>query len=248
MGASDYFERVDSLEKNTEHAISLFLPSVNNSLWELNDKQIKLDLLGILRFDEVNQVKITVDGEDFMDYGTALEGHVRTYTRPLGVSRNGEYFPLGTLVVSADLRPVYNNSIQNLLFIFLVQLVKSTAVSIVILFLLNLFLIKRLEQIYTYLKKYDFNTINEPLTLKNKSFLAKENEIDMIVNSINSLSENYLKSKEQRDQAIEALTNLNKDLESEISLRVETITRQKEILLNTNKLQEIEKASRKLSP
>ena len=103
MGASDYFERIDSLEKNTEHAISLFLPSVNNSLWELNDKQIKLDLLGILRFDEVNQVKIIVDEEDFMNFGTTLQGHVKTYTRPLGVSRNGEYFPLGTLVVSAEI-------------------------------------------------------------------------------------------------------------------------------------------------
>lgn len=247
MGSADYFERIDTLEKNTQHAISLFLPSVNNSLWELNDKQIRLDLLGILRFEEVNQVKIIVDGEDFMNFGNSLDTHVRTYKRHLGVSRNGEFFSLGTLVVSADLRPVYNDSIQNLLFIFLIQLVKSTAVSVVILYLLNLFLIKKLKHIFLYLKKYDFNKINEPLALPRRTHLFKETEIDLIVSSINTLSEKYLKSKNQRDQAIEALTELNKNLETEILQRVETITRQKEILLNTNKLQEIGKLAGNLA-
>ena len=240
MGASDYFERMEDLEKNTENAISLFLPSVNNSLWELNDKQMRLDLLGILKFEEVNQVKIIVEGKDFISLGEELNNHVKVYEEKLGVKRNGEYFPLGTLVVSADLRPVYNHSVQNILFIFFLQLVKSTAVSIVILILLNIFLIKNLEQIFTYLKGYDFDKPNKPLSLKGKPIYKTETEVDQIVSSINIMSANYLESRKQRDLAMEALTQLNTNLEREISNRVEIITRQKKsfcTLINCKKLE-----------
>ena len=116
-------------------------------------------------------MKIIVEGKDFISLGEELNNHVKVYEEKLGVKRNGEYFPLGTLVVGADLRPVYNHSVQNILFIFFLQLVKSTAVSIVILILLNIFLIKNLEQIFTYLKGYDFDKPNKPLSLKGKAHL-----------------------------------------------------------------------------
>ena len=247
IATTDYFERIETLERNSERAISLFLPSIKNSLWELNDKQIELDLLGMLRFDEINQAKIIVDGKDYINKGTEIQNYVKTYTEPLEIIRNNETFKLGTLVVTANLLPVYSGTVNNLLFIFIIQLVKSTAVSIVILLLLNRFLIKHLRQISNYLQDYNFGASTPQLVLEDSTFSGKKTEIHTFVETVNRLTEKYRASSNERDEAIEALTKLNNNLEKEITQRVATITRQAEIINHTTKLQEIGKLAGNLA-
>ena len=119
--------------------------------------------------------------------------------------------------------------------------------SFVILFLLNKYLVTHIKDISRYLESYNFAKENKKLKLEKQTFSKADTELTILVDSINHFSDNYKKSNKQRDEASEALKTLNKNLEGEISSRVEIITRQNEIISHTTKLQEIGKLAGNLA-
>ncbi|MCX4029323.1 hypothetical protein H0A36_19270 [Endozoicomonas sp. SM1973] len=211
----DYYQDIQRIERTLQQIKIASVPSIVVSLWNLDDEQVKVQLQSLLKVSEVIRVEVNIPNKKSVVYGeeASEDFFLKKYDFELLYTRDDSTeISLGVLRVFYDFENIYIGLLEKLVFIFLLNCLKTLAVSFVILFVFWKLVTNHIVNISDQLDRHKEILLNKELVV----LTDQENlgEINTLINSINKLCNYVIDVKtveEEQKQAQEDKPKLLKD-------------------------------------
>lgn len=229
----DYNNEIDQLNEKFQFIAKSNNRSLAESIWKFDEIQIELELKGILNSTEI--IYVSLESED----GKWEQGHYEKENGTILYSTDIIYMPnnkirsVGRLIMVADKDIIFDH-------LFNTAINSLITISIIIFILaLSLFLIfqklvtRHLNDLSNYLESDDFMDYAKPFILKGVTKDKEDalDELDMVVNAINTMLKKQIELIDSLDSKIKEL-NLTKEELLEHKEHLEAVVKER-----TNELQ-----------
>lgn len=189
--------------------------SLGESLWNLDQNQLKLQLDGILRLPDIRaaDVREIADRPNPVRLAVGEPGTRSIVTRdyPLSYSVHGTARPIGVLHVEATLSDVYQQLLNRALVILASQAAKTFLVSLFIIYMVHLLVTRHLVAIAEFVSKYSLARPPPPLHLERRP-PHDADELDKVIDAFNAMCANL-------ERAYGELREANATLERDLKIR-----------------------------
>jgi PAS domain S-box-containing protein len=211
----DYRREVSALELQLNQISGSYLASLAEGVWSLDEKQLRLQLDGILRLPDIRAVEVreTADTGNslIVELGenSASSSFVREY--PLRHNVQGQERVIGTLRVEATLANVHRRLLDTAVTILISQAAKTFLVSFFILYFFHYLVTRHLSAIARYLDNYRITDTAFELRLQRRP-LRYEDELQRVITAFNTLSHTLhtvYSSLSEREAKIRRLVDAN---------------------------------------
>ena len=210
----DYQVELDTIETRLHEIENSYKGSIEASLWNVDVRQLEIQLEGIKRLPDVQSViieeKQNIGSAIFLQKGNS-GGQVIERQYDLIHVDGADTIHIGTLYIEVSLKAVYRRLVQKALTIMLVQGVKTFFVSLFILYLFYRLVTRHIIFIEHFLNHVDLRNPFRRLVLR-RTDKKEHDELDKLVESYNAMSVNL------RD-AYDEVKNVNHELEQDIVAR-----------------------------
>lgn len=208
----DYDREVGVIETRLEEVGRSTTGSLGESLWNLDQNQLKLQLDGILRLpsmraaevreiaDRPNPIRVAV--------GERSSRSVVTRDYPLTTAVQGTARTIGVLHVEATLSDVYQQLLNRALVILASQAAKTFIVSLFIIYMVHILVTRHLVAIAEFVSKYSLARPPPPLHLQRRPPYDPD-ELDKVIDAFNAMCANLGRAY---GELREANANLERDL------------------------------------
>lgn len=208
----DYDREVGVIETRLEEVGRSTTGSLGESLWNLDQNQLKLQLDGILRLpsmraaevreiaDRPNPIRVAV--------GERSSRSVVTRDYPLTTTVQGTARAIGVLHVEATLSDVYQQLLNRALVILASQAAKTFIVSLFIIYMVHILVTRHLVAIAEFVSKYSLARPPPPLHLQRRP-PHDPDELDKVIDAFNAMCANLGRAY---GELREANANLERDL------------------------------------
>jgi HAMP domain-containing protein len=188
---SDYLRATSELDQSIAQIEAGYQESMSYSLWNFDSQQIKTQLAGILNFPGVLNVYIETKEGLLHSAGDFEQSGSQKHAFDLFFSTAEQQYPLGVLSINLDYNSLYETLFYKALNILASQFIKTFSVSLFILFIFQHLVTNRLLSMSQWANRFNLNNLDQKLTLNSShnwsNVLEKEDEIDAVVNAINSM-------------------------------------------------------------
>ena len=189
----DYRRDVTALDSRLKQISGSYTDSLAESLWTLDQKQLRLQLTGILQLPDIRAVEV----RDTDDAGNPFVVKVgvrssdssmidREY--PLHYHEEGQDRVIGTLYVEATLSRIYRTLFDRALTILLSQAAKTFLVSLFIIYIFHFLVTRHLFTIARFVSNYRIADPPPNLQLRRRP-RRHEDELERVVMAFNALSD-----------------------------------------------------------
>lgn len=165
----DYDREVGLIETRLDEIGRSTTGSLGESLWNLDQNQLKLQLDGILRLPDIRaaEVREIADRPNpiRLAVGEPSTRSVVTRDFPLNTTIQGNAREIGVLHVEATLSDIYRNLLNRALVILASQAAKTFLVSLFIIYMVHLLVTRHLVAIAEFVSKYSLTRPPPPLRL-----------------------------------------------------------------------------------
>lgn len=211
----DYNREVGVIETRLEEVGRSTTGSLGESLWNLDQNQLKLQLDGILRLpsmraaevreiaDRPNPIRVAV--------GERSSRSVVTRDYPLTTTVQGTARAIGVLHVEATLSDVYQQLLNRALVILASQAAKTFIVSLFIIYMVHILVTRHLVAIAEFVSKYSLARPPPPLHLQRRP-PHDPDELDKVIDAFNAMCANL-------GHAYGELREANANLERDVKIR-----------------------------
>lgn len=196
-------QRFDNIEKS-------YLPSIASSLWDFNKALVAQQIQGIVELPDIGFVSIENDFDYKQQFGNANIVAKKFVEFP--VEFNGK--SVGKLQVYADYQDIYQRLWQQAGFILTAEFIKIFIIAFFIIIIVDKLITRHLFQITRYAQQLASHTLDEELVLSNRP--KTEDELDYLVNAINSMRLTLKDEISKLEEAENALLALNGELEVKV--------------------------------
>ena len=210
---SDYLYDVSEVEERFLVVETSYLDSLSLNLWTINLDAIKQQLSGINNLPNVHYVELTTPQGDVYQSGEKISGDIRI--KAFDIVHNSH--PIGKLSVEVNYDKIYQKLIKKAGVILLTQFIKTLIAALCILTIVYWLITRHLFRIVFYGKQLSLNNLDSKLTLEGNR--NQHDELDMLVDSLNSARFTLLSELNLRKEAEEKLKKLNENLEALIEER-----------------------------
>jgi len=193
-GISDRFSEFSSSQ----------LPILTNSVWIFDDALIRIQLDGLSRLPDVENVAVLVDGKVKWSAGTRKSKHVMTERFPLVQHDFGKNVDIGVFEATASLDNVYDRLIAKVMVALVSNAFKSALVAVFALMLFQMTVTRHLYRLADYAKRIDLDRSDAPaLRLDRKARRESPDVLDQLVETINTMRANLTSAytRSRRDEA-----------------------------------------------
>lgn len=182
----EYQRNMAGIETQFRQINGVHLPSITQSMWAANNKEIKLQLEGILRVPNVVYASVDDNVSYLMEVGQREDQRVveRQYTlqyKHLGQSRK-----IGTLVVAISLDNIYAQLARDAIHVLVNNALHTFLVALFIFTLFYRLIARHLAAVADHLRSADPVVHDAPLTLARVPTSAPD-ELDVLVESVNNM-------------------------------------------------------------
>lgn len=207
---SDYSRGISQFRINLDQISASYQESISYSLWNLDDRQIKSQLSGVLNFPGV--VYVFIENEDKLlhsagDIYLSTDMH---YSFPLTHQNADQQHQLGILHLNVSYNGLYDDLKKKALTIISTQFIKTFSVSIFVLIMIRLLITRRLEVMTRWVRSFSLDNPDEPLDFSTSP--ERLDELDMVANAINTMRERLLNDAKEKEQAREQLVETKEQL------------------------------------
>ncbi len=192
----EYHRDTDAIDARLQQVESSYQRSIENAIWDLDKKQIQVQIDGIHELPDIEYAEITSDSGLFLSSGTRIQSK-KTKVRQYDLSHTQEEmnYPLGVLTVVANLESAYDRLLNRLGTVLLSNALKTFLVALFITFLLKRKVIRHVENVSTFLSQLGANKLDQQFNLnRKKSQNGQRDELDILENSVNQLRSNLAHS------------------------------------------------------
>ena len=186
---TDYRAGVSTIETTLEQIDKSYTHSLSNSLWNLDDEQIKIQVDGIIKLRDIEYIKISEKRDDgfqlFSEQGTLKKKNVINRKFKLLYLTDKKNIQIGTLQVQASLSGLYSRLFDKILIILVTQTIKTFIVSFLILYIIHVLVSKKINTLVKFAKQLRIKNLDSPILLKRDK--KKIDEIDELAKSMNQM-------------------------------------------------------------
>lgn len=183
---TDYRRDVRALNERLEQIHSSYSGAISQSLWDLDEDVIRLQLEGITTLPGI--VLAEVDSPVGIHSMAGNPEAPRKLTHSFPLSHDQMY--LGTLEVSATLDDIYAQLRSRVLVILATQATKTFLISLFTLFIFQRLVTQHLATMAAYVRTLDVSRLGSPLVLHRKvPRSATYDELDEVASAINQMRE-----------------------------------------------------------
>jgi len=189
----EYRRDVDAINDRLDEIGRSYLGSIGQSLWNLDEDQLELQLNGILRLPDVGAAELRETTQASSPITIAVgesgtnAGIVRDY--PVVHMVDGAERSIGILRVEATLAGVYRSLLDRALIILASQGTKTFLVSFFILYFFHRLVTRHLADVAGSLRDFSFTKPQRALTLRRRPPHSPD-ELDQVVAAFNALFSN----------------------------------------------------------
>lgn len=184
---SDYLQGANELNQSISQIKAGYQESISYSLWNFDSQQIKTQLAGILNFPGVLNVYIETKEGLLHSSGDFEQTGSQKHAFDLFFTSAERQYPLGVLNINLDYKGLYETLFYKALNILATQFIKTFSVSLFILFIFQRLVTHRLLSMSQWANNFSLNDLDRELSLSPSDHSNKQDEIDSVVNAINSM-------------------------------------------------------------
>jgi PAS domain S-box-containing protein len=185
-----YNSQMRAIEKEAQTIAKSASPALGASLWVMDQELIQSQLEGIVRRPYLKHARIEFHNKTIGAAGTSPKHPGTIQTFPIFYELNQKSRYLGTLAITSELEGVYNNIVQEFLYIFMITGTQILLTAMCILFYFKSLVARPLEGIADYTQRFKINSPNPPLSLPGRPVdNPNADEIDQMVKAINIMGE-----------------------------------------------------------
>jgi PAS domain S-box-containing protein len=185
----EYEKDVSEINSQLNQIRDGYSQSLASSLWVTSEKDLKLQLDGIIKLPDMQYLEVlSDDGEVLATAGVKQSGQVISQHYPLNYTHRGNELRLGQLNIVATLDGVYARLKSKVLVILATQGVKTFLVSLFILYLFQQLVGRHLTTVANFTSLANGANLQSKLDLKrpaNKS--SSGDELDQVVHALNEM-------------------------------------------------------------
>lgn len=185
----DYRRGVDAIDARLDEIGAGYGGALAEGLWNVDARQIKAELDGILRLPTITFARLTESNDTasplMIEAGQRDPGDVKAREFPIVYTTGETKRQIGTLFVEASLRDVRLELIERLLVVGVAQGAKTFIVSAFILFIVHRLITRHLQSIAAFVR--GFRVDQPPQTLRLQRPASKQaDELDEVTQAINT--------------------------------------------------------------
>lgn len=207
---SFFKDDVTLLEQRFKNIEKSYIPSIARGLWDFNKPLVAQQIQGIVDLPDIGLVIIENDFDYKQQFGDADIIAKKFIEFPIVFE--GEY--VGKLQIYAHYKDIYQRLWQHAGFILTTEFIKIFIVTFFIILIVNKFIMRYLFQISNYAQELASDNLDKELILSNRS--GNEDELDYLVNAINSMRIKLKDKIAMLEGAENALLTLNGELEVKV--------------------------------
>ncbi len=199
----EYKSDIDQVKSQINQIENGHLKSLTNSLWKLDDDQIKVQLNDALSLRDIIFLEIQEGDSAIFTVGKLETSDSNISTNFPMLYKEGEVVTkIGKLIVVASLGGIYDRLFNRIFYIFTAQTIKTFLVSFFILFIVHRLVTIHLLTIAEEIKKINVKGSRKDIFLKRKkSNSTNYDELDFLVSSFNEMQKQlYLDLEKQKQQ------------------------------------------------
>lgn len=235
---SDYKSDVDRIDRQFNNIEKVNLDVLAASIWVIDERLINTQLHGLIQLPDITYISINDDsGQEWIEGEPSLENTIER-TFDLSYRSGNEQIPVGTLLIQADLKAVYDKLLDRAIIILLTNAIKTSIVAGFILFLIWYMVTRHLHRLSQYCQNIDLDSPFEPLSFEQSE--NKNDEFRQVSLAINTMQQQLRASfsdiKRSKQELQDALTDRERLLALETSYKEELSSQVKE------KTQELEQS------
>jgi PAS domain S-box-containing protein len=186
----DYDREVSVIEIRLDEVGRSYLGSISESLWNLDQNQLELQLNGILRLPDIQAAEISeiADRPNPIRVSVGKRGSRSVITRlfPLDYVMQGAKRQIGVLYLEATLTEVYRQLLNRALVILASQAAKTFLVSFFIVYMFHWLVTRHLVAVAEFVSGYDVARPPQPLHLDRQP-PRETDELDKVVDAFNEM-------------------------------------------------------------
>lgn len=186
---TDYRAGLSTIETTLDQIDRSYTHSLSNSLWNLDDEQIKIQVNGIIKLKDIEYIKISEKRDEgfqvFSEQGSLKKKNVINRKFKLLYSTDSKFVQIGTLHVQASLSGLYSRLFDKILIILVTQTIKTFIVSFLILYIIHVLVSKKINTLVDFAKQLRVKNLDSPILLKREK--RKIDEIDELAKSMNQM-------------------------------------------------------------
>ena len=184
----EYRRDLGSLESQLDLIGEVHVPTLTQSLWATNDKEIRLQLEGILHVPNLVYASVREGDHVHSEAGTPDTTRVIERHYPLRYAHLGELRDIGTLSVVATLDEIHAQLVRDALTILLSNALRTFMVALFLFALFHRLVTRHLVAVAERLRKVDPAAPMPPVAL-DRPPRAHADELDMLAASANDMQE-----------------------------------------------------------
>lgn len=173
---SDYQRGLKQYDAQLEQIKHSYLPSLSYSLWNFDQPQIKSQLSGIMNYPGIQHVSIITLDQHTYQVGQQPRAHDKRVLYNLTFELDNQNYPIGQLIIHRSYEQLHDDIRQRGSDILMTQFIKMLSISILILYLVNRVISRRLWKLSTWANNIELlpnhaiqaphfdDTINDELT------------------------------------------------------------------------------------
>ncbi|MBR0823187.1 ATP-binding protein [Bradyrhizobium liaoningense] len=208
----DYDREVGIIKTRLDEIGRSYTDSLGESLWNLDQNQLRLQLDGILRLPDIRAVEVREIADRpnpiSVSVGERSTRSVMTRDYALNYTTQGASRSIGQLHVEATLSDVYQQLLNRALVILASQAAKTFLVSLFIIYMVHLLVTRHLVAIAEFVSKYSVARPPPPLHLERRRPYDAD-ELDKVIDAFNAMC---AKLERAYDEIRDANANLERDL------------------------------------
>ncbi|MBZ9866406.1 PAS domain-containing protein [Mesorhizobium sp. CA15] len=186
----DYRGDVQAIDKKMAEIDSSYRQSLSEGLWEMDGRQLQLQVEGILRLPNIRYVELREITDQaaplVVTAGTHQANPPERHELRIYYSKRDTKQLLGILVVEATYDQIYRQLLNTAATIMIGQAIKTFMVSFFILLTVHRLITRHLTAMGTALRGYDFRGPQAPLQLKRRPPRPSD-ELDFLVRAFNHM-------------------------------------------------------------
>jgi PAS domain S-box-containing protein len=211
----DYRRDVGTIDRQISEIERSYRPSLGEGLWNLDARQLELQVDGILHLPDIRFVEVreaTDRGNPMVVTAGSHQANADVHREfPIFHTNRGVEQTLGVLSIDATLDDVYRRLFDTAIVILISQAAKTFVLSFFILYIVNRLVTRHLVTAAKFLGGYDLRRSPPPLRLERRP-LQRGDELDQLVGAFNGMSvENsrLYRDLEDREGKIRRLVDAN---------------------------------------
>lgn len=148
----DYKSDITRIENRFQFISDSYLPTLTQSVWVSDDEQIKTQLDGLSRLQDIETLSIVVDGVTQWQVGSKHSVRVMKTSVPLVRQYRGQNIVIGTLYITASVDNVIQRMLSKLVTILISNGIKTLLVAFFMLLIFQFLVGWHLEHIAEFLR------------------------------------------------------------------------------------------------